>query len=100
MNLSIEEALVYVKLRYNIPYLSFKLLADWLDCYQFLPVEESKLTRELQAVTLLLEFQRPEKFVGDLSAISRSYYQLLMLDRFLAKESQLRVAAKLEELLS
>lgn len=98
-SVTLAESLVFVKLKYNLPYLSFKLLVDWLDCYQFREVEESKLTRELQAAVLLLEFQRPEKFSCDLSATSRSHYQLLMLDRFLTRESQLRVAAKLEELL-
>lgn len=89
-DLTLPEACAALKLKYNLTFSDYKILAEWLDSYQYLPQEGSCISSNLQQVVLLLEIARCK--CGREIPIGRAYRNLCLLDTALDLESQNRVA--------
>lgn len=92
-DLTLPEACVFLKLKYNLTFSDYKVLAEWLDSYQYLPQEGSCISPHLQKVVLELELTRCK--CGREIPIGRAYRNLCLLDTALDIESQNRVAVYL-----
>ena len=93
MTLTLPEACVALKIKYNLTFSDYKILAEWLDSYQYLPQEGACISSNLQQVVLLLEIARCK--CGREIPIGRAYRNLCLLDTALDLESQNRVAVYL-----
>ena len=93
MDLTLPEACVALKLKYNLTFSDYRIFAEWLDSYQYLPYEGSRISYHLQKVVLSLEIER-DKYGREIP-IGRAYRNLCLLDTTLNLESQNRVATYL-----
>lgn len=93
MDLTLPEACVALKLKYNLTFSDYKVFAGWLDSYQYLPQEGSCISPHLQRVVLELELARCK--CGREIPIGRAYRNLCTLDTTLTPESQENVAVYL-----
>lgn len=95
VSMTLQEACVFLKIKYNLTFTDFKYFAEWLGAYQYLPVEGSSLSRKLQKVTLDLELSRFT--LGRESPIGRAYRNLCMLDTAVTYEQQDNIATFIQE---
>lgn len=92
-DLTLPEACVFLKLKYNLTFSDYKVFAEWLDSYQYLPQEGSCISPHLQQVVLELELSRCK--CSREIPIGRAYRNLCLLDTALSLESQQKVASSL-----